>query len=99
MRLFRQRSGSALCYACGKLNRIDAPVCFYCGRRNPGLWGFAPAFGRLLGQVNVGKAITIVCAVAYLISLALDPTAADCCAGFCSWSLFSDPVVCYDATP
>lgn len=76
MGLFRQRSGSALCYACGKLNRIDAPACFYCGRRNPGLWGFAPSFGRFLGQVNVGKAIAIVCAVAYLASLALDPTAA-----------------------
>ena len=23
--MFRQRSGSSLCYACGKLNRVDAP--------------------------------------------------------------------------
>ncbi len=73
--MFRQRSGSSLCYACGKLNRVDADVCFYCGRRNPGLWGFAPSLGRLYGRVSVGKAIALVCGIAYLVSLALDPGA------------------------
>ena len=67
MGVFRQRSGSALCYACGKLNRVDAAVCFYCGRRQPGLWGFAPGLGRLLGRVSVAKAITLVCGAAYLL--------------------------------
>ena len=76
MGVFRKRSGSALCYACGKLNRVDAAVCFYCGRRQPGLWGFAPALGRLIGRVSVAKAITLVCGVAYLLALALDPGAA-----------------------
>lgn len=75
MGVFRQRSGSALCYACGKLNRIDADVCFYCGRRNPGLWGFGPSLGRFVGRLSVGKTIAIVCALAYLASLALDPAA------------------------
>jgi hypothetical protein len=73
--VFRQRTGSSLCYACGKLNRVDASVCFYCGRRNPGLWGFGPSLGRVIGRVSVGKAITLVCAIAYLVSLALDPAA------------------------
>ena len=73
--VFRQRSGSALCYACGKLNRVDAAVCFYCGRRHPGLWGFAPSLGWLFGRVSVAKAITVVCGVAYLAALALDPGA------------------------
>ena len=76
MGVFRKRSGSALCYACGKLNRVDAAVCFYCGRRQPGLWGFAPALGRLIGRVSVAKAITLVCGAAYLLALALDPGAA-----------------------
>ncbi len=73
--MFRQRTGSSLCYACGKLNRVDASVCFYCGRRNPGLWGFGPSLGRMIGRVSVGKAITLLCAIAYLVSLALDPAA------------------------
>ena len=73
--MFRQRSGSSLCYACGKLNRVDAAVCFYCGRRQPGLWGFAPSLGRLIGRVSVAKAITLVCGAAYLLALALDPGA------------------------
>jgi rhomboid protease GluP len=75
MGVFRQRSGSALCYACGKLNRVDAAVCFYCGRRQPGLWGFAPALGRLVGHVDAAKAIIVVCVVAYLVALGLDPAA------------------------
>ena len=74
--MFRQRSGSSLCYACGKLNRADASVCFYCGRRNPGLWGFGPGIGRLIGGLDFAGLVTVVSAVAYLVSLALDPRAA-----------------------
>jgi rhomboid protease GluP len=74
--VFRQRSGSSLCYACGKLNRADASVCFYCGRRNPGLWGFGPGIGRLIGGLDFAGLVTVVSAVAYLASLALDPRAA-----------------------
>jgi rhomboid protease GluP len=75
MGVFRKRSGSSLCYACGKLNRVDAAVCFYCGRRQPGLWGFGPALGWLIGRVSVAKAITLVCGAAYLLALGLDPGA------------------------
>jgi len=74
--VFRQRSGSSLCYACGKLNRADASVCFYCGRRNPGLWGFGPGIGRLIGRLDFAGLVTAVSAGAYLVSLALDPRAA-----------------------
>ena len=74
--MFRQRSGSSLCYACGKINRVDASVCFYCGARQPGLWGFGPWLGRAFGRMDVAQVITIACAVAYLASLLLDPSAA-----------------------
>ncbi len=74
--MFRQRSGSSLCYACGKLNRADASVCFYCGRRNPGLWGFGPGIGRLIGGLDFAALVTVVAVTAYIASLALDPRAA-----------------------
>jgi membrane associated rhomboid family serine protease len=74
--MFRQRSGSSLCFACGKLNRVDAAVCFYCGARQPGLWGFAPLLGRVIGRLDVARAIIAVCVVAYVASLLLNPAAA-----------------------
>jgi rhomboid protease GluP len=73
--VLRQRSGSSLCYACGKINRVDARVCFYCGRRNPGLWGFGPLLGRLVGHWDFARAVIWVCAVAYVASLVLEPAA------------------------
>jgi rhomboid protease GluP len=74
--VFRQRSGSSLCYSCGKLNRVDAAACFYCGARRPGLWGFAPLAGRLIGRVDFAKSVTVACAVVYVVSLLLDPASA-----------------------
>jgi len=74
--MFRQRSGSSLCYACGKLNRADAAVCFYCGARRPGLWGFGPVLGRVVGRLDTARLVTIACVVAYAASLLLDLPAA-----------------------
>src|SRR5258707_2202151 len=74
--MFRQRSGSSLCYRCGKLNRVDAAVCFYCGARRPGLWGFAPMVGRLVGGLDFAGAVIAACAVFYVASILLDPAAA-----------------------
>ncbi|MEK8036535.1 MAG: rhomboid family intramembrane serine protease [candidate division NC10 bacterium] len=74
--MLRKTSGSSLCYACGKLNRVDASVCFYCGRRNPGLWGFGPWLGRLAGRLDFSRIVTVVCIAAYAASLLLDPAAA-----------------------
>jgi rhomboid protease GluP len=58
------------------LNRVDASVCFYCGRRNPGLWGFGPAIGRLVGGLDFAALVTVVAVTAYIASLALDPRSA-----------------------
>ena len=74
--MFRKTSGSSLCYACGKLNRVDAAVCFYCGRRHPGLWGFAPLLGRVVGELAFARIVTAVCVAAYAAALVLDPAAA-----------------------
>ena len=47
--LRRQRTGSVICTSCGVLVGVDDDRCYNCGRRNPGLWGWAPAF-RALGH-------------------------------------------------
>ena len=74
--MLRQTSGSSLCYACGKLNRVDAAVCFYCGARRPGLWGFAPVLGRLVGRFEFARVVSVVCIAAYAASILMDPSAA-----------------------
>ena len=74
--MLRKTSGSSLCYACGKLNRVDADVCFFCGRRRPGLWGFGPVLGRLVGGLDFTRLVIAVCVVAYAAALLLDPAAA-----------------------
>jgi rhomboid protease GluP len=71
--MIRKTSGSSLCYSCGRLNRVDASECFYCGAKRPGLWGFGPTLVRTVGRLDFGRLVTIVCVLAYLASLALDP--------------------------
>ncbi|HSE06753.1 MAG TPA: rhomboid family intramembrane serine protease, partial [Methylomirabilota bacterium] len=55
---------------------MDAAVCFYCGARRPGLWGFGPVASRLVGRLDFARAVTIVCVAAYVASILLDPRAA-----------------------
>ena len=67
----RQRTGSVLCTSCGVLVGVGDATCYNCGRRNPGLWGFAPVlrnFGRDLGFVPF---IIGTCILAYGASLLL----------------------------
>lgn len=48
----RQRTGSVLCPSCRRLVGVNDEVCYNCGRKNPGMWGFATAFNRF--GVNFG---------------------------------------------
>jgi rhomboid protease GluP len=45
----RQTTGAVVCVSCGYLVGVNDASCYHCGRKNPGLWGFAPAL-RSLGQ-------------------------------------------------
>ena len=66
----RQRSGSVLCPGCGQLVGVRDDRCLSCGRRNPGLFGFA-ALLRLDGpavQTAVIGANVLLFVVALLLS-------------------------------
>src|SRR5512132_487223 len=65
----RQRTGSVVCASCGSLVGVNDDRCYTCGRRNPGLWGFAPllrAFGNNFGFVEL---IVYGCSILYTATL------------------------------
>ncbi|MGH7267292.1 MAG: rhomboid family intramembrane serine protease [Candidatus Rokuibacteriota bacterium] len=76
MAFFRKTSGGILCPSCGRLTNADAAVCLICGRRNPGMWGFADPLRRVFGRGSVTTAVVIACVALYVASLAWDPPAA-----------------------
>jgi rhomboid protease GluP len=72
--LKRQRTGSVLCTSCGALVGVNDATCYNCGRRNPGLWGWAPAV-RALGHdlgfmpIIIGSSVAIY-VLSYVLTLA-----------------------------
>jgi len=74
--MFRKTSGSILCPSCGRLTHASAPVCLVCGRRNPGMWGFAGPLRQIFRTWNFTNAVTVTCAVLYIATLMLDPASA-----------------------
>src|SRR5690606_28120305 len=69
--LKRQTEGSVICTSCGVLVGVNDETCYSCGRRNPGLWGYAASLRRLgqdLGFVPlvIGATVTL-----YVLSLLL----------------------------
>jgi rhomboid protease GluP len=73
--MFRKTSGAILCPSCGRLTNADAPVCLVCGRRNPGMWGFAGPLRALFRRRSFVDIVTVACIVLYVVSLVLDPGA------------------------
>jgi rhomboid protease GluP len=67
----RQTTGSVVCPSCRSLVGVNDATCYSCGRRNPGLWGFAPLV-RALGQdLGFGPLVIGLCVILYAISLLL----------------------------
>jgi rhomboid protease GluP len=65
----RQRTGSVVCASCGSLVGVNDDVCYSCGRRNPGLWGFGRAlreFGYDLGFIRI---VMVGCVALYVATL------------------------------
>src|SRR4029434_4737284 len=62
--------------SCGRLTNADAPACLVCGRRNPGMWGFAGPLRALFRRRSFVDIVTVACIVLYVASLVFDPRGA-----------------------
>jgi rhomboid protease GluP len=72
MSLFkRQTSGSVVCTSCGSLVGVRDDKCFNCGRRNPGLWGFAPLLRSLGNDLGFVQLVIWGCGALYTVELLL----------------------------
>jgi rhomboid protease GluP len=65
----RQTSGSVVCVSCGYLVGVRDDKCYHCGRRNPGLWGWAPALRNLGNDLGFVPFVTGTCIVMYGLTL------------------------------
>ena len=69
--LKRQKTGSVVCVSCGSLVGVLDEKCFNCGRRNPGLWGFAPLLRNLGNDLGFVTLVVWGSGALYVISLLL----------------------------
>lgn len=74
--MFRKTTGAIICPSCGKLTNADAPVCVMCGRRRPGMWGFAGPLRATFAAWSFTDVVTVACVALYIVSLVFDPAAA-----------------------
>jgi rhomboid protease GluP len=74
--MFRKTTGTILCPSCGRLTTADAAECLVCGRRNPGMWGFAAPLRAVFGRRSFTDVVTVACILLYVAGLLLDPRAA-----------------------
>jgi len=65
----RKRTGSVLCTSCGVLVGVNDDKCYNCGRRNPALWGFAPALRALGNDLGFVPIVIGLCAIMYVLTL------------------------------
>jgi rhomboid protease GluP len=66
----RQTSGSVICVSCGYLVGVNDDRCYHCGRRSPGLWGFAPALRSLGHDLGFVPFVSGLSVVMYVLTLA-----------------------------
>lgn len=67
--LRRQRTGSVICTSCGALVGVNDEKCYSCGRRSPGLWGFAPMLRALGNDLGFVPFVIGACVVVYVLTL------------------------------
>jgi rhomboid protease GluP len=67
--LGRKTSGSVICTSCGVLVGVNDDKCYNCGRRNPGLWGFAPLLRALGNDMGFVPFVIGTCIVLFALTL------------------------------
>jgi len=67
----RQTSGPVLCPACGTMVSVTDERCYRCGRRYPGLFGYAGVLKRFGADMGFVPLVMGGCGVLYLITLLL----------------------------
>ncbi len=67
----RQTTGSVVCPSCGSLVGVNDATCYQCGRRNPGMWGFAPLVRSLGQDLGFGPLVMGGCGILFVLSLLL----------------------------
>jgi rhomboid protease GluP len=72
MALGMARPSSVLCPSCGTLVGVKDAQCLNCGRRNPGLWGFAHVLRNVGDDMGFASLVMWVCGALYLACLAVD---------------------------
>lgn len=70
--MWRQTTGSVMCPSCGQLVGVNDPQCLSCGRRNPGLWGFAALLRNVGDDMGFTQLVMWACGALYIASLAVD---------------------------
>ena len=58
-----------ICASCGALVGVKDDKCYNCGRRNPGLWGFAPAIRALGTDLGFVPFVIGTCFFLYVLTL------------------------------
>jgi len=65
----RQKTGSVLCPSCGLLVGVGDAQCLHCGRRRPGLFGFAGALRDLGHDMGFAPLVMWACGAIYIAML------------------------------
>lgn len=65
----RQTTGSVVCVSCGYLVGVRDDTCYNCGRRNPGLWGYATAVRRLGSDLGFVPFVVGLSVIMWVIAL------------------------------
>jgi len=67
--LKRQTTGSVICASCGVLVGVNDDTCYNCGRRNPGMWGYAASLRALGTDLGFVPFVIGACSILYGLTL------------------------------